>query len=64
MESGPAGGVDLLEQGALDVQPLDNRFDDPVDFRQPLQPGVKPVSGDELPLSGVKNGSGFSVRAR
>ena len=57
--------VDALEQRALDVDLLDDRFDDPVGARPDVARSVsKPPVVISAAASGVKNGSGFSARAR
>ena len=59
---GAAHRVDAREQRALDVEPLDDRFDDPVDVARAARGRVsKPPVVISAAASGVKNGSGFSV---
>jgi len=56
--------VDLLEQAALDVEVLDNSFDDPVDVGEFLEIVFKIADGDELCQRGLEEGGrlGFSGR--
>ena len=56
--------VDALEERLLDVEPFDDRFDDPVDGRDGGEVVVEAARADERCASGVKNGSGLSWRAR
>ena len=47
--SGAPCGVHLLEQRPLDVQPLDDRLDDPVSLGDAGETSVKASGGDQLP---------------
>ena len=61
----PARGVHAGEQRALDVDLLDDGFDDPVDVLEPRQPGRRSRRSTRATRRpGVKNGSGLSARAR
>ena len=54
----------LRQQLALDVELLDDRFDDPVGVASRGRPASKLAVEMSLRVSGVKNGSGFRPRAR
>ena len=74
--AGLADGFDLLQQRALDVEVLDDGFDDPVDVGQFLQVVVEIADGDEARerwfeergglrfLGGVESGGGDFVARR
>jgi hypothetical protein len=57
--SGPPRGIDLLEQRPLDVQPLDDRLDDPVRLGDAWQTSVEAGGGDQRP--GVRRKEGIRL---
>ena len=57
--SRPARGVDLLEQRALDVEPLDDGLDDPVASREASQAGVEAGGRDQRPRVGSEERVGL-----
>jgi hypothetical protein len=51
--------VDLLQQVALDVEPLDDRFENPVDVAKPPESILEPGRGYELPCVWCEEGVRF-----